>query len=63
MSAALSPEDVELLGLALDTLSHHADAELAEARRHGNNAKQLAMITMGQRIAAVRVKLGAMVSP
>lgn len=63
MSAViLDAQDREILGLALDLLSSHTDAELANARKRNNHAKQLAMQNMRQRIANVRIRLQA-VSP
>jgi hypothetical protein len=54
---ALDEQDFEILTVAVDLMGKHIDNELAEARRRGNNAKQMAMITMRTRIAVVRVKL------
>lgn len=56
---ALDAQDSIVLTLGLDLLSRHADIELADARRRGNNAKQLAMLNMRQQIATVRAKLSA----
>nr|WP_298718756.1 hypothetical protein [uncultured Steroidobacter sp.] len=62
--SGLDAEDIIVLTLGLDLLSRHADIELANARRRGNSAKQLAMLNMRQQIATVRAKLSAMqVSP
>lgn len=62
--SALDAQDIIVLTLGLDLLGRHADIELADARRRGNNAKQLAMLNMRQHIATVRAKLCAMqVSP
>lgn len=58
---ALDAQDFVILHLALDLLSKHADDELAKARKQTNtSAKQMAMITMRQRIATVRAKVQAM---
>lgn len=57
---ALDAQDFLVIHLALDMLSKHADNELAQARRKGNSAKQMAMITMRQQIANLRAKVCAM---
>lgn len=58
--STLDAQDLLILHLALDMLSRHTDNELAQARRKENGAKQMAMITMRQRIANVRAKVSAM---
>lgn len=59
--SALDQQDFLVIHLALDMLGRHTDNELAEARRKGSNAtRQLTLITMRTRIAAVRVKISAM---
>lgn len=54
---ALNSDDCKIILLGLDLLSKHADIEIAHARKHGNNAKQLAMQTMRQQIMSARTKI------
>lgn len=53
----LTTDDYKIILLGLDMLSKHADIELAHARKHGNNAKQLAMQVMRQQILNARIKI------
>jgi hypothetical protein len=53
----LTAEDFVVLILALDSMLKHTESELLKARRHSNNAKQLAMLTMRQQITSMRTKI------
>lgn len=59
----LDEQDFLILHLALDMLSTHTDNELTQARKKGNSAKQMTMITMRQRIVVVRAKVSALEVP
>lgn len=56
-AATLDAEDFVLIFLALDLLCKHTQVELANARKHNNNAKQAAMINMRSRLLIVRAKV------
>lgn len=58
--SVLNTHDFVVLLIALDLLSKHTDDELSKARQQGNNAKQMAMLTMRQQIVKVRSKMQAM---
>ena len=53
----LNRDDIKIILLGLDMLSKHSDIELAHARKHGNNAKQLAMQALRTQILSTRTKL------
>ena len=54
---ALTPDDYKILLLGLGLLTKHTDVELANARKHNNNGKQLALRLMQSQISMVRSKI------